>query len=174
MPEMNTFCWNELNAKYAAAGKEFYGIVFGWTAHDQLFGPMTYTIFKKGDTQVAGMLQMTAEWGDIKPHWMPYIAVEDCDACAHKTVASGGKVCVPPSDISVGRSAVVEDPNGSFFSIIRLNTQIRRLGGTELGSWTARVGLIDRSIQRSRCALRCDRRVIHRRIREISSGLDSL
>jgi hypothetical protein len=27
---------------------------------------------------------------------------------------------VPPNDISVGRFAVVEDPNGSFFSIIRL------------------------------------------------------
>jgi uncharacterized protein len=111
---MNTFCWNELNAKDAAACKEFYGTVFGWTAHDQLFGPMTYPIFKKGDTQVAGMLQMTAEWGDIKPHWMPYIAVEDCDACAQKIVASGGKVCVPPSDISVGRLRLWKIPTVAF------------------------------------------------------------
>ena len=27
------------------------------------------------------MMHMTAEWGDVKPHWMPYIAVDDCDAC---------------------------------------------------------------------------------------------
>jgi uncharacterized protein len=74
---------------------------------------------------------------------MPYIAVEECDACVQKIVVSGDKVCVPPSDISVSRFAVLEDPNGSVFAIIRMNTQIRRLGGTELGRWTARVGLID-------------------------------
>ena len=120
MPEINTFCWNELNTKDAAACKKFYGAVFGWTAQDQPFGPMTYTIFNKGEQQVAGMLQMTAEWAGVKPHWMPYIAVEDCDACAKSIAENGGKVCVPPTDISVGRFAVVEDPNGGFFSIIRL------------------------------------------------------
>ena len=120
MAEINSFCWNELNAKDAAACKKFYSAVFGWTAHDQAFGPMVYTIFKKGEQQVAGMLQMTAEWGDIKPHWMPYISVDDCDAYAKKITENGGKVCVPPTDISVGRFAVVEDPNGGFFSIIRL------------------------------------------------------
>jgi hypothetical protein len=34
--------------------------------------------------------------------------------------------------------------------------------------------VIDRSSQTSRCALRCDRRVIDRRIRGVSSGLDAL
>jgi predicted enzyme related to lactoylglutathione lyase len=120
MPEMNTFCWNELNAKDAAACKKFYGAVFGWTAHDTDLEHVKYTHFKKGDKDVAGMLQMTAEWGDIKPHWIPYIAVDDCDAYAKKITDNGGKVCVPPTDISVGRFAVVEDPNGGYFSIIRL------------------------------------------------------
>jgi uncharacterized protein len=120
MPEINTFCWNELNAKDAAACKKFYGAVFGWTAEDMPVGPMTYTIFKKDGQQVAGMLQMTAEWGDIRPHWMPYISVDDCDAAAKRITEHGGKVCVPPTDISVGRFAVVEDTNGGFFSIIRL------------------------------------------------------
>src|ERR1700722_16102835 len=43
MAGSNTFCWNELNTKDAAACKTFYGAVFGWTATDQPFGPMTYT-----------------------------------------------------------------------------------------------------------------------------------
>lgn len=118
MGETNTFCWNELTTRDAAACKKFYSAVFGWTAHDQPFESTTYTIFKKGEQQVAGMLQMTAEWGDAKSHWMPYIAVDDCDAVAKKIAANGGKVCVPPTDISVGRFAVVEDPSGGFFSII--------------------------------------------------------
>jgi predicted enzyme related to lactoylglutathione lyase len=116
----NTFCWNELNAKDAAACKKFYSAVFGWTVHDQPYEGTTYTIFKKGEQQVAGMMQMTAEWGDVRPHWMPYIAVDDCDAYAKKIAENGGKVCVPPTDISVGRFAVVEDSNGGFFSIIKL------------------------------------------------------
>jgi hypothetical protein len=33
----------------------------------------------------------------------------------------GGKVCVPPTDIpNVGRFAVINDPQGAVFSIIRL------------------------------------------------------
>jgi hypothetical protein len=28
-------------------------------------------------------------------------------------------VCIPPTDISVGRFAVVEDPDGAVFSIIQ-------------------------------------------------------
>jgi len=46
--------------------------------------------------------------------------LDDFDANASKIIESGGKVCVPPTDISVGRFAVVEDPNGGFFSIIGL------------------------------------------------------
>ena len=120
MADLNTFCWNELNAKDAAACKKFYTAVFGWTADDQPMGPHMYTIFKKGDQQVGGMLQMTAEWGDVKPHWMPYISVDDVDACAKTITDNGGAVCVPPTDIAVGRFAVVSDPNGGFFSIIKL------------------------------------------------------
>jgi predicted enzyme related to lactoylglutathione lyase len=51
---------------------------------------------------------------------MPYISVDDCDAYAKKITENGGKVCVPPTDISVGRFAVVEDSQGTFFSIIKL------------------------------------------------------
>ncbi len=119
MTESNTFSWNELAARDFAGCKKFYGEVFGWTAHDQPAGKHNYVFFKKGETPVGGMIQMTAEWGDVMPHWMPYIAVDDCDACARKITDNGGKVCVPPTDISVGRFAVVSDPNGAFFSIIR-------------------------------------------------------
>jgi predicted enzyme related to lactoylglutathione lyase len=66
------------------------------------------------------MLQMTAEWGDVPPHWMVYISVEDCDAAAKKVAELGGQVCVPPTDLpEVGRFAVINDPTGATFSIIK-------------------------------------------------------
>jgi predicted enzyme related to lactoylglutathione lyase len=51
---------------------------------------------------------------------MSYVAVADVDACARRVTELGGKVCVPPTDISVGRFAVVNDPGGATFSIITL------------------------------------------------------
>jgi predicted enzyme related to lactoylglutathione lyase len=120
MIETNKFCWNELNAKDAAACKKFYGAVFGWTAHDEPAGPMIYTHFKKDGVDVCGMLQMTAEWGPTKPRWVPYIAVDDCDAYVKKITDNGGSVYMPPTDISVGRFACVTDPEGSVFCVIKL------------------------------------------------------
>jgi predicted enzyme related to lactoylglutathione lyase len=120
MAAFNRFCWNELATTDAAACGRFYGELFGWTSHTQQSGPTTYTTFKEGGEDAGGMLQMTAEWAGVPPHWMPYVAVADPDACARRVTELGGKVCVPPTDISVGRFAVVEDPTGAVFSIIRL------------------------------------------------------
>jgi len=74
-----------------------------------------------GEHPVAGMMQMTEEWGDAPPHWMTYITVADCDASAKTVEELGGQVCVPPTDIpEVGRFAVINDPTGATFSIIKL------------------------------------------------------
>ncbi len=120
----NRFCWNELATPDAAAATRFYCGLFGWTPRTTDLGKMTYTHFQanqENDGQdVGGMLQMTAEWGSTPAHWMPYVAVADVDACARRATELGGKVCVPPTDISVGRFAVITDPTGATFSIIKL------------------------------------------------------
>ncbi len=116
----NRFCWNELASRDATAATRFYTELLGWTAHTQAFGPTTYTIFRQDGQDVGGMLQMTPEWGEMPSHWMSYVAVPDVDATARRITALGGKVCVPPTDISVGRFAVVNDPTGATFSIITL------------------------------------------------------
>jgi predicted enzyme related to lactoylglutathione lyase len=121
MNATNTFCWNELATSDTGKAKRFYCELFGWATNDMPFGDgMTYTIFQKGDKQVGGMMQMSPDWGTTKAHWMPYIAVEDVDGCCKRITELGGTVCVPPTDISVGRFAVVGDPTGAFFSIIKM------------------------------------------------------
>jgi hypothetical protein len=59
------------------------------------------------------------EWRGVPPHWMVYVAVDDIDAAARKVVELGGKVCVPPTTIPVGRFAVVNDPQGATFSLFQ-------------------------------------------------------
>jgi predicted enzyme related to lactoylglutathione lyase len=120
MAAINRFCWNELATTDADACARFYGELFGWTTQKRPAGPTTYITFRQGGEDAGGMLQMTAEWAGVRPHWMPYVAVADVDACAKRIAELGGKVCVPPTDISVGRFAVVEDPTGAVFSVIKL------------------------------------------------------
>jgi len=78
-----------------------------------------YTIFQQDGTNVAGVMQMSAEWGEAPPHWMGYIAVDDIDATATKVETLGGNILVPPTDIpTVGRFSVVQDPGGATISFI--------------------------------------------------------
>lgn len=123
MATLNRFCWNELATTDAAACAKFYSELFGWTSETVPMGPMAYTRFKEGGDVAAGMLQMTAEWAGVRPHWMAYVAVADADECVRRVWELGGKVCVPPTDIPTGRFAVVEDPTGAVFSVIKLKAQ---------------------------------------------------
>lgn len=118
-----TMCWNELMTRDTEKAKAFYTSVLGWDANAM---PMdcpggVYTLFLQGGAMAAGMMGMDApQFEGIPPHWMIYFSVEDCDATASKAASLGGKVCVPPQDIpNIGRFAVIQDPQGAVFSILR-------------------------------------------------------
>ncbi|MEV0293560.1 VOC family protein [Nocardia sp. NPDC050710] len=118
----NTYCWSELNSRDVDAAKDFYGAVFGWEGATSEFGTTTYTEWKVGGRSIAGMVQMDDQWpADLPAHWMVYFAVSDTDASAARTSQLGGTVSVPPTDIPIGRFAVLGDPQGAYFSVIRLN-----------------------------------------------------
>jgi len=123
LDEVGALCWTELMTPDAARAGAFYTALVGWTTQTMPMGPgQTYTIFQRGATQAAGMMQITPEMGPIPPNWMPYFAVSDCDGTATKAGKLGGKVTVPPTDIpNVGRFAVLQDPQGAYVSILRLD-----------------------------------------------------
>ncbi|MCG3163540.1 MAG: putative glyoxylase CFP32 [Acidobacteria bacterium] len=117
--EANTFCWGELATRDAAASSAFYGKVFGWKVKT---GDPAYAEIHLDGQPFGGMLTMTAEMEGVPPHWSPYFAVDDCDALVEKAKSLGANTCVPPQDIpNVGRFAVLADPQGAVFSIIKLN-----------------------------------------------------
>lgn len=115
--------WNELTTRDPEGSKVFYNSVFGWAAKDNAFGPVTYTEWQVEGRSVAGMMPMVGEaWPpDMPAHWMVYFAVEDCDVAAGKAADLGGEVSVPPNDLPQGRFAVLNDPQGGVFSIIKMN-----------------------------------------------------
>lgn len=117
----NTLCWGELATPNAKAAGEFFTKLFGWGAKTGDAGGGQYTEFINGGVPIGGMMEMTAEWGNIPPHWKPYFAVEDCDAIADKAKSLGASLKVPPTDIpNTGRFSVIQDPQGAVFSIIKL------------------------------------------------------
>lgn len=117
----NSFCWNELNTPDTAQAGEFYTKLFGWTKNTQQFGPMEYTSFINGERPAGGMYTPPPEMGNIPPHWLVYFAVDDCDAKVEKAGSLGGGTLAPAMDISVGRFAIIRDPQGAAFAIIKLN-----------------------------------------------------
>jgi uncharacterized protein len=119
----NSFCWNELATPDTAKSGDFYTGLFGWGKNVQQMGPMTYTSFMNGDRPAGGMYKPTPEMGEIPPNWLVYFAVDDADAKLKKANELGAKTIVPPMDIpGTGRFAVVQDPQGAVFGIIKLDT----------------------------------------------------
>jgi predicted enzyme related to lactoylglutathione lyase len=119
--EPGAMCWHEVATPDAAKARDFYCRLFGLEPQkmqtDQ--ANFEYYTLHKGPKVVGGVLQMTKEWAGVPPHWMSYFAVADTDDAAKKITALGGKVSVPPFDTPYGRIAVVNDPSGAVFSIIK-------------------------------------------------------
>jgi predicted enzyme related to lactoylglutathione lyase len=116
--ELNTLCWNELMTSDVDAARDFYSGLFGWN----LKPSPEYTEINLGSVGIGGMMQLRPEMQGMPTAWNPYFAVEDCDATAEKVKSLGGRVYMPPSDIpDVGRFAVLADPQGAMFNIIKPN-----------------------------------------------------
>ncbi|MBN1211785.1 MAG: VOC family protein [candidate division Zixibacteria bacterium] len=119
MPKIGTFCWNELATNDPDKAREFYTELLGWTVTEMPMPSGTYTMFKAGEAQAGGMFKITPEMGQVPPHWMGYITVEDADETAKKVEQLGGKVAVPPMDVpGVGRMITVIDPTGATVSMM--------------------------------------------------------
>lgn len=113
-------CWNEIYSPNAEAARKFYSELFGWQADAVDFGGMPYTTLTHGGKMFGGIMPMAGpQWQGVPPHWMTYFAVDDVDAAAAKVKELGGSVCVPPTDIPVGRFSVVSDPTGATFSLFK-------------------------------------------------------
>jgi len=112
------FVWDELGTNDAVGAQRFYEVIFGWTTTDM--GPEYggYRIFNSGDTGIAGF--MTLQDTSVPPMWLPYVAVENPDATVAKATELGAAALFEPMDVpKVGRIAVLRDPQGATFGIIR-------------------------------------------------------
>jgi len=120
LDEPGSLCWTELMTRDPAGAAKFYSSLLPWKTEAKPMGPnRTYTVFKRGEQPAAGMIEITPEMGQQPPVWVVYFAVADCSATAAKAKQLGGSWSVEPTDVpTVGRFAVLIDPQGAHFGIL--------------------------------------------------------
>ena len=117
MEQHGTPCWFELTTREPHSATAFYRRLFGWQIGES--GMEGYLLARSGDDMVAGLMIPDAGQ-DAPPNWLIYIAVDDADAAVEKTLAAGGQVYMGPADIpGTGRFAVLADPQGAVFGVLR-------------------------------------------------------
>jgi len=112
------FSWNELMTSDEEGAMQFYSRVFGWQAADFPGAGMKYTIWKQDGRDVGGLMKRPSD--DIPAHWVGYVTVADADATTKRAVEAGGRVLLPPLDVpSVGRIAMLQDPQGATLGVFQ-------------------------------------------------------
>src|SRR5918997_2983109 len=125
---------SQLSTRDPEGSKAFYGAVFGWEADTFDMGEGEVTLWRLpgyvgGEPQqpvsrevVGVMVPISGDRSpeDLPAHWSVDFWVDDVDAAADKAAKLGGRVVASPFAPSVGRTAVLADPQGAVFSVSKV------------------------------------------------------
>jgi predicted enzyme related to lactoylglutathione lyase len=118
----NSFGWAELNSRGIDTVIPFYDRVFGWTHKSQDMGAGgLYTEFQLAGESIAGGVEMNPMVpAEVPSYWMVYFTVADVDGAFKTAIEAGGHEMLPPRDFPGGRFAILGDPQGAFFGVIKM------------------------------------------------------
>jgi predicted enzyme related to lactoylglutathione lyase len=117
------FVWYDHLSKDPKAAIAFYTEVVGWKT--QPFDEGSHYVMWVGrQGPLGGVMQLPDEAAKMgaPPHWIGNVQVADVDATVALTKKLGGKIYKEPADIpTVGRFAVIADPQGASISVFKPN-----------------------------------------------------
>jgi uncharacterized protein len=119
----NTFGWAELSARGIEQAIPFYEQVFGWQAKrsDMGEGMPPYTEFQIDGNSIAGGMEMNPMVpAGVPSYWLVYFNVDDVDGKFKQAIDGGAKEMVSPQDFPGGRFAILGDPQGAAFGLLRM------------------------------------------------------
>src|SRR5438309_1093400 len=117
-----SFIWYELLTSDIAGAKRFYDAVVGWNIADRSDFPIDYRMIGRSDGKFAGgAMQITDEMKQhgARPTWLGYVHVADVDGAVREIEQAGGKALMTHDIPNVGRIAMVTDPQGAPFYIMK-------------------------------------------------------
>lgn len=118
--EPGAMAWAEVCTREGEKAKDFYGKVLD--CKTTKMDGMDYWTLDKNGAGTSGVMHMGDKFPkEVPNHWAVYFAVNDTDAAAELIKKNGGHVHHGPFDTAYGRIAVVSDPYGAVFSIIKLS-----------------------------------------------------
>lgn len=125
MSSHGKFIWYELMTRDLRAASDFYGEVCGWriaAAPESGAGEIDYRLIGREDGGTAGgalVLTDAMAGGGAQPTWLAYLCVDDVDASLAAMREDGASPLMPPMDLPVGRIALLRDPQGAPFYVMR-------------------------------------------------------
>ena len=114
--------WQELLTGDPERAAAFYESVFGWSISRRGAGERAYRLARRDGRPVAGVLRI-ADGRDGRtpaPRWIGLMSVPDVDAAVALAAAEGGRTLVAPTtQLGRGKVALLADPEGAPFGVIR-------------------------------------------------------
>jgi predicted enzyme related to lactoylglutathione lyase len=118
------FGWAELSARGLDKALPFYAAVFGWSPRRSEMGDAErpYTEFLLGGDSIAGAMEMNPMVpAGVPSYWMVYFNVGDVDVSFRKAIDAGATEMLSPTDFPGGRFAILADPQGATFGLLKTN-----------------------------------------------------
>jgi predicted enzyme related to lactoylglutathione lyase len=114
--EYNNWFWDELWTDDMNNSVDFYKSLFGYTTEEyKTRSDNDYVILRTKDRRRFGVLKIPFE--DVKPNWLPFVAVKDVKEVENKVKDLGGDILVTSEGIIGNEAAIIADPSGAVFTI---------------------------------------------------------
>ena len=117
-----SFGWAELNSRALDKSVAFYSVVFGWEAKRGSMGDgqPPYIEFRIGEERIAGGMEMNPMVpAEVPSYWLVYFEVDDVDGSFRKAIDAGAQEMLAPQDFPGGRFAILGDPQGATFGLLK-------------------------------------------------------
>lgn len=109
--ETGCMVWNELASSDVVRSAAFYRDLLGWEAEPDATGYATI----RSDAGLNGGIRPLQD-GE-QPAWMVYFSTASTDDAVKLVREAGGAIVAGPMDVTVGRIALVRDPQGALLAL---------------------------------------------------------
>jgi len=111
------FVWHELVTSDVDSARRFYGELLGWQVERACEDDRPYNYLTRNGHRIGGLVQRPGP--HVPPHLLGYVSVLDFEGTLERAREHRAAVLAPPADTPIGRTAVLQDPQGAIFALCR-------------------------------------------------------